>query len=683
MTAVKDNPYRTLGLFGNSTEKELQKQIAIIKRFAEVGKTKAFDYDLPFWGDVIRTPDKIQEAASKIEQAKNKVLYALFWFINHGHIDETALNHLKEGNVEKAIEIWQKTLKDETITIKNFSSASNLSTLQLGIVTNNGSFDPEKFISSMELKGKLFGSEAFESFISCVAGNGLAINHELILKAFADEVISLIKPYLLKPPEKTGFVGKIVENGIGLYRWENGDLYLGDWESGKRTGFGIALSASGYIYKGFFAAGKRQGEGIFIFADSSKKVGMWSEGVFQSNAVTDNILLENKIRDREKNLLKESGISINYISTVSFINSFRSFPTEIKQYISKKFTDTPINQIENQYDICKNRRDESPSEAAKFGEDLFSKTKFDLLFLKNVLGENNVQFQMIVNKVAQEILQCSIDYFNEHRDSESYDPGDRALKVLKLAKSLNPTGQVKSRVEENGDVIQEWVDDKPEREQSKKSGADIAFIVERLQRFQNLTASTSNAREFVNSCKPRLGNIKSIMGANNDLYLKISSGVVGNALGMLISVVNEAQEGLQYDYSKRTRLPSIISDALDVMNLMSGMDMSYELRNRFNTNKNTISNINSDLRRYTSQTSSSSSSQWCYVATMAYGSYDHPQVVELRKFRDNTLSNFRIGRSFIQVYYRYSPKLVKLLEDKPTINKCIRSILNLLIRCIK
>ena len=74
MNAVKNNPYRTLGLFVNSSEKELQKQIATIKRFAEVGKTKTFDYDFPFFGEVVRSTEKVQEAASKIEQAKNKRL---------------------------------------------------------------------------------------------------------------------------------------------------------------------------------------------------------------------------------------------------------------------------------------------------------------------------------------------------------------------------------------------------------------------------------------------------------------------------------------------------------------------------------------------------------------------------------------------------------------------------------
>ena len=45
MNIIKQNPFRVLGLLGNSTERELQKQIGIIKRYAEIGKSKSFDYD--------------------------------------------------------------------------------------------------------------------------------------------------------------------------------------------------------------------------------------------------------------------------------------------------------------------------------------------------------------------------------------------------------------------------------------------------------------------------------------------------------------------------------------------------------------------------------------------------------------------------------------------------------------
>ncbi len=61
-----------------------------------------------------------------------------------------------------------------------------------------------------------------------------------------------------------------------------------------------------------------------------------------------------------------------------------------------------------------------------------------------------------------------------------------------------------------------------------------------------------------------------------------------------------------------------------------------------------------------SQSSSSNTSEsGCYVATSIYGSYDCPQVWTLRRFRDNTLDNYYLGRLFIKTYYAISPTLVK------------------------
>ena len=73
----------------------------------------------------------------------------------------------------------------------------------------------------------------------------------------------------------------------------------------------------------------------------------------------------------------------------------------------------------------------------------------------------------------------------------------------------------------------------------------------------------------------------------------------------------------------------------------------------------------------------------CYIATMAYGDYDHPQVMKLRSFRDDILSTSLIGRGFIRFYYFISPKLVILLKDFKTVNKLIRKSLDVFIKTIK
>jgi len=70
-----------------------------------------------------------------------------------------------------------------------------------------------------------------------------------------------------------------------------------------------------------------------------------------------------------------------------------------------------------------------------------------------------------------------------------------------------------------------------------------------------------------------------------------------------------------------------------------------------------------------SQKSSNSQTQTgsCYIATAVYGSYDAPQVVILRKFRDLYLHKRDWGRKFISFYYKYSPAYAKKLHVSATL----------------
>jgi tetratricopeptide (TPR) repeat protein len=59
-----------------------------------------------------------------------------------------------------------------------------------------------------------------------------------------------------------------------------------------------------------------------------------------------------------------------------------------------------------------------------------------------------------------------------------------------------------------------------------------------------------------------------------------------------------------------------------------------------------------------------SSSDGCFIATAIYGDYDAPEVMELRKFRDNILKKSWFGRSLIKIYYSKSPALAEKAKNK-------------------
>jgi cold shock CspA family protein len=70
----------------------------------------------------------------------------------------------------------------------------------------------------------------------------------------------------------------------------------------------------------------------------------------------------------------------------------------------------------------------------------------------------------------------------------------------------------------------------------------------------------------------------------------------------------------------------------------------------------------------------------CFIATAVYGDYYAPEVIALRRFRDETLEMNVLGRIFIIFYYKFSPSIAVFLIDKPRLSSFVRFFLSILSR---
>lgn len=70
----------------------------------------------------------------------------------------------------------------------------------------------------------------------------------------------------------------------------------------------------------------------------------------------------------------------------------------------------------------------------------------------------------------------------------------------------------------------------------------------------------------------------------------------------------------------------------------------------------------------------------CYVATMVYESNTAPEVMTLRKFRDRYLKTTFLGRGFITMYYKNSPRFVQKHQNSPRTKKVIKVGLNIFVK---
>jgi hypothetical protein len=70
----------------------------------------------------------------------------------------------------------------------------------------------------------------------------------------------------------------------------------------------------------------------------------------------------------------------------------------------------------------------------------------------------------------------------------------------------------------------------------------------------------------------------------------------------------------------------------------------------------------------------------CYIATCVYGSYRCPEVMMLRRFRDNVLCRSWVGRAFVRVYYSTSPMIVRIFGKQRWFHGILKPVLDKLVK---
>lgn len=73
----------------------------------------------------------------------------------------------------------------------------------------------------------------------------------------------------------------------------------------------------------------------------------------------------------------------------------------------------------------------------------------------------------------------------------------------------------------------------------------------------------------------------------------------------------------------------------------------------------------------------------CFVATAAYGDRLHPDVVALRRFRDEVLVRRAAGRAFVGAYRRWGPVLARVVAPERRSGRVARAVLAPLARLVR
>ena len=357
-------------------------------------------------------------------------------------------------------------------------------------------------------------------------------------------------------------------------------------------------------------------------------------------------------------------------------NKLLSFITNAiwKDYIKDKAVKPIINHIQDAIDVAHNSKGKGATARLEAGRTLMRSTKDMLSDLRRLLSVSDIQYEVIADKLAQEILQCGIDYYNNTNDD---DAPHNAMILQKYALSVAVGNLVKNRCKENVDTLEKVGPEYAVRN-------EITFLMNIIKQLRSegghdkysiifgLGHSISDVQGLVEKSIPYINRMKEKLGSSNDLYIKVTSAVVSAAVNAIVEIINMKQT---LSLGNTDGLKPVISAAISAMEIIGNIDMDTKTSQYYNSNNSTLVSMNRRLNP--------SDDGACYIATMAYGDYEHPQVLILRHFRDLYLAQRNWGKWFIKTYYKYSPKLVEKLKNHTLINKFIRKSLDGFISCIK
>jgi len=142
---------------------------------------------------------------------------------------------------------------------------------------------------------------------------------------------------------------------------------------------------------------------------------------------------------------KSDGITQNKLLDILAKNKF-----EAKEEFLKGTVHKLIEIIENKIEVTKFNRKANKPNAVNFGIALCEQTSENLKQINSIIETSDLLYSSIADKVANEILQCSIDYFNYYQKNESdINYLYLALNLAKTAESIAIGSLTSERIKDN------------------------------------------------------------------------------------------------------------------------------------------------------------------------------------------------------------------------------------------
>ena len=323
----------------------------------------------------------------------------------------------------------------------------------IGISSNSGQKIIQKNLSKLKAFSKIGKSKEFDYDLSF-------LNLATIDRSF--DIISKVESRILLDENKLKYSLFWFQDITSFDSIALANLIKGD--SGKALEIWAKTMKSGEVNsKNFSAFNNTSTLLLFLQLESSKT------DQFKNDSVSISKLkqaLDQKIKLIKSDYFVEFCLSIGVKSEINTTEIQKIFTETMLEILNQNFTNKqllelvsglnadlyesinsslvkePISNIKEQLKISAAALKDNVKEGLVIGKILIKNTVSDIRYLKETLGVVHYNYESLADKLANQILQCGINFFNDTGDDQTY------LSSYKYALSIAPNEKTKTRAKE-------------------------------------------------------------------------------------------------------------------------------------------------------------------------------------------------------------------------------------------
>ena len=261
----------------------------------------------------------------------------------------------------------------------------------------------------------------------------------------------------------------------------------------------------------------------------------------------------------------------------------------VRKALSQKLTGEDIAYIEKRISEVNGEDSENAITIYSVAKNLFTTSQEKLVSIVQVLGSDNLQYQLLSDKVAETLRSLSIKIYNNTSEDKNVLP--KCQSILEDAYTLATQNQTIRKIEEDQNTLKE-------KENEENSRIYAEQVVEELNKLDH--CALYPAIKYIKNTVTIASNLKRKTG-NTEIYQAICNAITIRSLNFCVEKVNEAQE----DFSRRAsngnqrqgldNLLSHVEWSLQIMNTISSLEKSSEINMRYTRDEKQLLDMKKEL----------------------------------------------------------------------------------------